>query len=220
MNDDDALSREVEALIERGRVVRPVSDAVRARALARARATASGALPWDPRPLMGKPVRARGRRILLGAAAVLLLGGAGAFAAFRARTHAVPEPSAPVVGEVVLHPRPTAPEASPPPPSPPETSKLRPRRRPRPAAITDSYRAELALLEVARSAYAAHDFSAALRLVKDHARRFPSGHLAEEREALRVRSLEGAGHSAEAESAELAFHQRFPHSGLLPGPRM
>ena len=53
----------------------------------------------------------------------------------------------------------------------------------------ESYAAELNLLQRAQSEYASHDFADALVLVTEHARRFPDGRLAEEREALRVRSL-------------------------------
>jgi hypothetical protein len=46
-------------------------------------------------------------------------------------------------------------------------------------------------------------------------RQFPKGQLAEEREALRVRSLLGAGRMAEGQSAAAAFANRFPRSVLL-----
>jgi hypothetical protein len=65
-------------------------------------------------------------------------------------------------------------------------------------------------------AYAGRDFSAALALVAEHARRFSHGRLAEEREALRVQSLAGAGRTDEAARAVSAFAERFPRSVLLP----
>jgi hypothetical protein len=82
-------------------------------------------------------------------------------------------------------------------------------------AVSDVLAAELDLLRRARSAYGQRDFSGALLLVAEHNRRFPQGHLAEEREALRVRSLAGAGRSAEARQAAAAFAARFPRSVLL-----
>ncbi len=83
-------------------------------------------------------------------------------------------------------------------------------------AKSDPFTAELELLQRAHGAYTRHDFSAALTLVVAHARRFPSGHLAEQREALRVRSLAGAGRADEAGRAAAAFAARFPRSVLLP----
>ena len=74
---------------------------------------------------------------------------------------------------------------------------------------------ELALLQRAHGAYTRHDFSVALTLVAAHARRFPNGQLAEQREALRVRSLMGAGRPDEAHRAAAAFAVRFPRSILL-----
>jgi hypothetical protein len=74
--------------------------------------------------------------------------------------------------------------------------------------------AELKLLTRAHAAYARRDFTRALNLVAEHSRRYPQGHLAEQREALRVRSLVGAGRGAEARQAALAFARRFPNSVL------
>jgi hypothetical protein len=82
-------------------------------------------------------------------------------------------------------------------------------------AAGDMLAAELDLLRRARGAYRQRDFSGALRLVAEHDRRFSQGHLAEEREALRVRSLAGAGRAAEARRAAAAFAARFPRSVLL-----
>ena len=62
----------------------------------------------------------------------------------------------------------------------------------------------------------------ALAALLEHARRFPRGWLTEEREALRVRSLAGAGRTDEARAAAADFGARFPHSVLsqsLAGPR-
>ena len=80
----------------------------------------------------------------------------------------------------------------------------------------DPFTAELDLLQRAHGAYTRRDFSVALTLVAEHARRFPNGHLAEQREALRVRSLAGAGRADEAHRAAAAFAVRFPRSVLLP----
>jgi hypothetical protein len=62
-------------------------------------------------------------------------------------------------------------------------------------------------------------------LVAEHARQFSHGRLAEEREALRVRSLAGSGRTEDARRATAAFAARVARSVLLPrhqekvGPR-
>jgi hypothetical protein len=86
---------------------------------------------------------------------------------------------------------------------------------PRQEAGPESYRVELELMRSAHTAYAAHDFTNALLLVGEHARRFPAGLLTEEREALRVRGLVGAGRLSEARRSAAAFATRFPRSVLL-----
>ena len=71
------------------------------------------------------------------------------------------------------------------------------------------------MLQRAQTEYASHDFANALVLLAEHGRRFPKGRLAEEREALRVRSLARAGRGDEARRVLAAFANRFPHSAFL-----
>jgi hypothetical protein len=52
-------------------------------------------------------------------------------------------------------------------------------------------------------------------VIAEHGRRFPNGRLAEQREALRVKSLAGSGRAEEARHAVAAFAKRFPRSALL-----
>ena len=54
----------------------------------------------------------------------------------------------------------------------------------------------------------------ALAAIAEHQRRFPSGQLAEEREALRVKALLGLGRMSEAQSAGATFRERFSSSAL------
>ncbi len=60
------------------------------------------------------------------------------------------------------------------------------------------------------------EFAAALAAVVEHARRFRSGRLTEEREALRVKALSGLGLRDEVRRAAAEFGARFPLSPLLP----
>jgi hypothetical protein len=79
----------------------------------------------------------------------------------------------------------------------------------------EGYAKELRVLQPARQAVASHDFNMALSVIAEHQRLFPSGRLAEEREALRVKALLGLGRAAEAQRAGATFRSRFPKSALL-----
>jgi hypothetical protein len=74
---------------------------------------------------------------------------------------------------------------------------------------------ELLILGEVRSAVADRQFAVALALINEHARRFESSALAEEREALHVRALSGLGRAKEARRAADAFEARFPNSVLV-----
>jgi hypothetical protein len=108
----------------------------------------------------------------------------------------------------------------------------RPARMPRPPEGDDRDRelaAERALLETARTAAQRGQGEATLEALAAHAKRFPSGRLAEERESLWVAALVEAGRTAEARQRAARFHARFPSSLLgaavdaavrsIPGPR-
>jgi hypothetical protein len=99
---------------------------------------------------------------------------------------------------------------------PQDTFAVKPQRAARTTSIQESYSAELKLLEQAHAAYAGRNFSAALSLLAEHRRRFPNGRLAEECEALHVKTLARAGREKEARRAAAAFAERFPRSVLLP----
>jgi hypothetical protein len=205
---------EIEALVERGRIIPPAPDVVRARVLARARATVAAGMSSPAAPAV--PARGRILRVALAASVALLLGAAGATAALRGWIPRQQEPaprsrppkvrSLPVAAPDHPAPRAIVPEA---------TSIAKPERPARPPTAQESYAAELALLQRAQAAYTRREFSNALVLVAEHGRGFPNGRLAEQREALRVRSLAGAGRSEEARRAVTAFAHRFPRSVLL-----
>lgn len=78
--------------------------------------------------------------------------------------------------------------------------------------------AEMAVLRRAGSLVRAGDGRPALAALDEHARRFPSGQLIEDREALRVQALCAAGDPAAARSAARAFeaaHPTSPHLGRV-----
>lgn len=216
---DKALDPELEALLESGRIIRPIEDVVRARALARARATIASASSAAEPPSSMRPLTSRSRiRRVAFAATVTLAIGAGAAAAVlgtRGPDHvplsvATRSPAAPPACVVACEPGPAPSVAS------SEPRPIAKPRRPGPRHnALDSYAGEVDLLQRAQAAYAGGDFTSALVVVTEHGRRFPHGRLCEEREALRVRSLVGSGHTDEARRAVGAFGERFPRSVLL-----
>ncbi len=223
MKRDDHVDPELQALLKYRRVVRRAPPDVRARALMGARRILAGgdAVSVAPMPVPPRPLPpARGRlvmRVALAAAIVIAGGTVGAVMFVRGRP--VPAPAASPVASAAGLPAnlpllvatpsvPAVPEEVPPPASS--------AHRRRAAGDVDPFAVQLALLQRAQAAYTRHDFAGALALLDEHARRFPRGHLAEEREALRVRSLLGAGRRQEAHQANAQFARRFPRSVLLP----
>jgi hypothetical protein len=208
--------------VERDIVVGP--DEVRERAMRRARAL----LPRKPwvRPVSHWPSP---RRLGIGkvaAAAVMLstLCAVAFYAGYQAKNQAEPE-AAPAKPSVVVPPVSSAPPvtspvgSSPPAKPPPAISEPRPAKAKhivseKPVTESEAYAMELRVLKPAQGAVAHGDFVAALAAVAEHRRQFPSGRLAEEREALRVRALLGLGRGTEAQRAGAAFRKRFPRSAL------
>ena len=76
--------------------------------------------------------------------------------------------------------------------------------------------AERALLDRARAALGAGQYDEAERALDLHAATFSSGLLAEEREALAVRTLAAAGRGNDARERAARFQMRFPHSLFAP----
>jgi hypothetical protein len=84
-----------------------------------------------------------------------------------------------------------------------------------PASSGESLAAERALLDVARSAFGRGESDEALAALARHEKLFPGGQLAEEREALAVRSLVLAGRAGEARARAARFRKRYPASVML-----
>jgi hypothetical protein len=83
-------------------------------------------------------------------------------------------------------------------------------------ASTESPAATVSELELLDRAHQAvkTDAAAALRLVDEHARRFPQSALVQEREALAIEALVGAGRAEAARGRANAFLDRYPTSAL------
>jgi hypothetical protein len=203
---------ELDALLAAGKPIEPLPDIVRARALSRARASVEQPVAIQ---LSGHTGRRRALSLAFAASGILLVGVAGAVVAVRTLAPPPSIPAPPPKSQVITPAPAASPEAPTPSVAPAEAAS--PTKRPaRPAAASESYAAELELLQRAQAAYAGRNFTNALTVVAEHRRRFPNGRLAEEREALRVRALTGAGRPKEARAAASAFAERFPRSVLLP----
>jgi len=221
------LDPETATWLEFRKVERRVPPEIRARVLARSRAIVLGGEVFTPALV---PERERSRtvpapfwrgsglgRLALAAAIAIVAGTVGAIAALRGRAaHDSPAvladtrlavPAA-VPDEAFTDPAPEVPTVT-----IRRAVTTKPDRAPHRA---DPFAVEAELLQRAHLAYARHDFSVALALVDEHARRFSKGPLAEEREALRVESLVGAGFADEARRHAATFVARFPRSVLLP----
>jgi hypothetical protein len=205
------LSPETRALLDREREIPPVPAAVRARALARARA----ALEAGAATRRAAPAAAPRTRWAAVAALICVGGAAVGAGAYQFRDRLMPPKAAPAAPSAPNVAPPVAARPAPSPIADAPSAPVSPVAAPRLSA-PDAARAELRLLRQARAAVAREDYAAALRPIADHAHRFKDGRLAEEREALRVRSLAGLGRTDEARRAAAAFRARFPRSVLLP----
>jgi hypothetical protein len=208
------ISPEVRALIESEREIRPVSPSQRARVLDRAREALAA-----PRITSARSLRTSGRPRWIAAAAAVAVSAAFAAAAYELHGQFWPAPAAREyrAPATVVTSAPATPVTPPPAVTPAPALADEPRPVPaREPTRSDTVREELRLLQQAREDVARDDFAAALRPLAEHARRFKSGRLTEEREALRVKALAGLGRTDEARHAAAAFRTRFPRSVLLP----
>jgi hypothetical protein len=103
-------------------------------------------------------------------------------------------------------------------PTPAKPSRARPSlsHAPRPARVAADLEGEARLLEQADADLRRGDATAALRRLAEHAARYPSGALREEREGVRVVALCRAGRAAEGRAAADRFLARSPRSTLAP----
>lgn len=79
--------------------------------------------------------------------------------------------------------------------------------------------AERAVLRRAFSAMSQGRWPSAIGALEEHARLFPSGRLREQREAMMVQALRGAGKANEANARGDAFQKEYPGSLLLEGEK-
>lgn len=127
-----------------------------------------------------------------------------------------PEPAAESPSTVASTPLPT-------PPALPASLRPATGARPKPPARGDrepveSLAEESSLVARARASLAAEP-TAALTIVDEHARRFPKGELASEREYLRIRALQALRRDAEARLRARSYLAAYPSSPQAPAVR-
>jgi hypothetical protein len=214
----------LQALLERGKVLPRSPSVARGRVLARARTTAASppAAHTSPAvlrprfpPQLLAPAAAAAFAVVIAGSVHALSGGWGRAAATAplASAPAISRSAEPPPSAAVKSPEPAAASVEPRPVAP--AASVAAGRQRRAGARQGSYDEELELLRNAHTAYGARDYASALELTREHARRFASGPLAEQREALRVRCLLGANRAPEARRAAALFATRFPRSVLL-----
>lgn len=209
-----APAYEAAALFEKSRAIDPVPDVTRARTLVRARARLAtlGAEPAIEQAVRHLPWQ----RVAMAAVVAVGLVATGAVAARVTRPPTVEllastaDMTPDGARTVVIPPRLPASGDEPAPPSD---------RRERAEPPAQGRGREFALMRQAQAAYASEDYPTAIHVLLEHAARYPSGRLAEEREALRVRTLLGLRRPDEARRALDAFEGRFSQSVLLPSLR-
>jgi hypothetical protein len=215
----------IEAMLAHERELVPTSEMIRARAVVRARESLREA---DVVVLAPRMAPSRFRQMLFAAAASILLlaGGAAAYQMLRQ-----PEPSslsptgtrrstrATAAHWAAPTPEPVAaPEAAPEPVGPGAGAASAKTPVPSHRAALSGKHAiapeELRLLDRARRADARGDYLGVLAVAAEHERKHPTGRLAEEREALRVKALVGLGRGGEARQVAANFRNQFPRSVL------
>ena len=129
--------------------------------------------------------------------------------AARAEPTPIPAPVTPSIPQVavpVIRPGGAAPFGPP----------ARTARSPPTARATIGWRRSGSLLEIARGALVRGQAAGALAALERHARQFPSGALAEEREGLLVQALVAARQYDRARERAARFNQRYPRSLFAP----
>jgi hypothetical protein len=203
------LSPEVRALLDREREISTLPAAARARMLSRARAALAAGVATQPIPSGASSGVRWAAAAGLACVAAVAAGAAAYSVGVRARPGAPPGVAAPPAESPAPHGSAgDEPIVKPLPLPVPSTKPTRSR--------AGAGGAELRLLEQARAAVAREDFVLALQLLVEHARRFKTGRLVEEREALCVKSLASLGRWSAARRAAAEFEANFPRSPLLP----
>ena len=215
----------VEALLVHERTILPQVTIVRARALARARATIRTTDYVRAIPARF-PIRTHRLAFAVAAGVVLAASAAAAFQWLLGTTSmqsADPLPlpalhraqaTQPIVAASPAARTPSASAADTPGTAQSQPSEVR--QALNSSGATDDVLEELRLLERAQKLIMRDDFTTVLTITAEHERRYPDGRFCEEREALRLRALIGLGRGREARRAVARFRTEYPRSVLIP----
>lgn len=230
------LSPELEAFLDAERRYPDAPDAARARVLARVDATlatagatpapaaAPAAAPGIGAALLAKPVvlalATFSLGVLTGVGAQRWVGSPNVHVAgptvpiTRPSVSTFVAPLAPAPPAAILHE--PAPGATPSVAAPAGARSAGSRPSRRASRSLDELEAERIILQQARAQLAARDGRSALSTIEEHAREFPDGTLAEEREALAIRALLLTSRREDARARAGLFRRRHPQSIYLP----
>jgi hypothetical protein len=219
MKSEEPLDPELAGLFRKEQIPEPPALA-RARVLGRLETAiaAMGAPLPGHKPAALAHAEAATSKLVAWAAAGFVAGGiAGGVAVTAMRPAPAPRvvyvdrqlPSSPPAAPITP---PVAPLELPSPPPPlPEARPV-----PTPSSSGEALTAERLLIDDARTKLTSGDPNAALARLQDHARRFPSGRLEEEREALTVEGLVQSGRYDAARARAAKLRARWPDSVFLP----
>jgi hypothetical protein len=170
-------------------------------------------------------------RAARGGLATFLVGAAVGATVYGTAEHMRKSPELPATPAVTIaRPAPQSPQVVPdlsPPPNPaklpapvsPSSSRDRARGAEEQVVLDAKDRglaAERKLVEMARTALARGQTDGALAAIHRHARQFPTGQLAEERDSLLVQALVAKGEFAQARAQATHFHRQHPRSLFSP----
>lgn len=216
MNDDrEPLSPDIQSLLDAARALHPAPAASRDAVRARLDASLRAPLP-DPAPALAPPRR---WPLTIATFVVGALSGALAQRALTPRpavvtvvrvVQAPPAPAARAAADAAVAAAPVAPALAPP------TVNVPTRARVARAPEEDSLNGERAVLEIARTGLTRGQGAAAIAALERHARRYPRGRLAPERDSMWVQALVSAGRYDAAREHAARFRRSYPGSMLQP----
>jgi TolA-binding protein len=221
-NDPDPLPEDLRSFIDAERVIDVPAADTRGRLLTRLTPLflpPPGGVTGGGEAGAGAAAPATGAAVKAGLGAKLLVpaictaigaGGGAATHAYLAGSHADVPAARSALPAVFApaRPDPSAEATMPDVPPPPGTGV----GRPNPEASGGSLRAERLLLESATAALMRGDADSAMASLQKHARQYPRGALAEEREVLLVKVLRARGDENVAEQRASEFKRKFPSS--------
>jgi hypothetical protein len=220
MNDDrEPLSPDIQALLDAARALPPAPAASRDAVRARLDASLRVPLP-TPGPAPALPRR---WPLTLATFVVGALTGALAQRALTPRpavvtvvrvVQAPPVTAAPAVTDAAVEAAPPAPALAP--PAAVVAADVPTRAHAPREPQEDSLNGERAVLEIARTGLTRGQSAAAIAALERHARRYPRGRLAPERESMWVQALVSAGRYDAAREHAARFRRAYPGSMLQP----